>query len=148
MGSPHWRRQAGEKGCMYEPHVLGVMTNQDIESSMADPTNHNIHPQPKDTESGMNAQPPGGENKKKSFARQEIIDPLKATCIRGCAPISARQPSVLRGDRGRWNLHHQRPAPGTYTLEAWHEKYPPQNVQITVGPRNPRRLISTSRANA
>src|SRR5712664_3724794 len=36
-----------QKGCMYEPHVLGVMTGQEIEIINDDPTNHNIHPLPK-----------------------------------------------------------------------------------------------------
>jgi len=36
-----------QKGCMYEPHVLGVMTAQEIEIVNDDPTNHNIHPLPK-----------------------------------------------------------------------------------------------------
>src|SRR6266545_4275647 len=37
-----------QKGCMYEPHVFGVMTNQEFEIINDDPTNHNIHPMPKD----------------------------------------------------------------------------------------------------
>src|SRR3981081_3202149 len=52
-----------QKGCMYEPHVLGVMTNQEIEIVNGDPTNHNIHPLPKESREWNESQPPARENK-------------------------------------------------------------------------------------
>src|SRR5712664_1305599 len=66
-----------QKGCMYEPHVFGVMAGQDIEIANADPTNHNIHPLPKENREWNESQPPSGEAKKKSFARQEVMIPVK-----------------------------------------------------------------------
>ena len=41
-----------QSGCMYKPHVIGVMTGQQIEIKNSDPTNHNIHPLPRSTRSG------------------------------------------------------------------------------------------------
>src|ERR1035441_6890512 len=35
-----------QKGCMYRPRVVGVMTGQSFQIANSDPTNHNIHPQP------------------------------------------------------------------------------------------------------
>ncbi len=37
-----------QNGCMYKPHVIGVMAGQNIEIKNNDPTNHNIHPLPQD----------------------------------------------------------------------------------------------------
>src|SRR4029079_1088104 len=33
-----------QKGCRYHPHVLGVMTGQNIEISNDDETSHKLHP--------------------------------------------------------------------------------------------------------
>ena len=35
-----------QKGCMYDPHVIAVMTGQNIEVKNDDQTTHNIHPMP------------------------------------------------------------------------------------------------------
>ena len=125
-----------QKGCMYEPHVLGVMTNQDIEIVNADPTNHNIHPQPKDNREWNESQPPGGENKKKSFARQEIMIPVKCNVhpwMRAYIGVVNNPFFAVTGEDGTYTIKGL--PPGTYTLEAWHEKYPVQDVQITVAPK-------------
>jgi plastocyanin len=125
-----------QKGCMYEPHVLGVMTNQDIEIVNADPTNHNIHPMPKDNREWNESQPPGGENKKKSFARQEVMIAVKCNVhpwMRAYIGVVNNPFFAVTGDDGTYTIKGL--PPGTYTLEAWHEKYPPQDVQITVAPK-------------
>ncbi|MCI0447052.1 hypothetical protein L0152_28085, partial [bacterium] len=36
-----------QEGCLYKPHVLGLMVNQTLTIKNSDPTLHNIHPQPK-----------------------------------------------------------------------------------------------------
>ena len=104
-----------QKGCMYEPHVLAVMTNQDIEVANDDPTNHNIHPLPKVNREWNESQPPGGEAKKKSFPREEDTPPIAVKCnvhpwMR--AYIARGRQSVLRRNRRRRLVHDQRPASG------------------------------------
>ena len=47
-----------QKGCRYHPHVLGVMTGQNIEIRNDDETTHNIHPTPKDNREWNESQPP------------------------------------------------------------------------------------------
>ena len=39
-------------GCMYSPHVLGLMAGQILKIASRDPTTHNIHPMPAE-QSGM-----------------------------------------------------------------------------------------------
>src|ERR1700733_14368009 len=37
-----------QKGCMYDPHIIALMTGQTFEVKNDDQTTHNIHPMPKD----------------------------------------------------------------------------------------------------
>jgi Carboxypeptidase regulatory-like domain len=125
-----------QKGCMYEPHVLGVMTSQDIEIVNGDPTNHNIHPLPKENREWNESQPPNGENKKKSFARQEVMIPVKCNVhpwMRAYIGVVGNPFFAVTGDDGTFTIKGL--PPGTYTIEAWHEKYGTQDVQITVAPK-------------
>ena len=125
-----------QKGCMYTPHVIGVMTNQDIEIVNGDPTNHNIHPLPKDNREWNESQPPGGENKKKNFARQEVMISVKCNVhpwMRAYIGVVNNPFFAVTGDDGTFTIKGL--PPGKYTLEAWQEKYPPQDIEVTVAPK-------------
>jgi hypothetical protein len=125
-----------QKGCMYEPHVLGVMANQNIEVVNGDPTNHNIHPLPKVNREWNESQPPGGESKMKTFAREEVMIPVKCNVhpwMRAYIGVVSNPFYAVTGDDGTFTIKGL--PPGTYTIEAWHEKYGTQDVQITVAPK-------------
>src|SRR5215471_6949778 len=62
-----------QQGCMYSPHVVGVMTGQNLDIKTSDQTNHNIHPMPTGNPEFNESQGPGAEDKMKSFARQEVM---------------------------------------------------------------------------
>jgi hypothetical protein len=66
-----------QKGCQYHPHVLAVMTGQNIEIRNDDDTTHNIHPTPKDNREWNESQPPKAAPIEKTFAREEIMLPVK-----------------------------------------------------------------------
>src|SRR5450432_4311767 len=66
-----------QNGCMYKPHMIGVMAGQNIDIKSSDPTNHNIHPQPTENQEWNESQSPGSEDKMKAFARQEVMIPVK-----------------------------------------------------------------------
>ena len=48
LAGAHHAVALDQNGCMYKPHVIGVMAGQNIEIKNSDPTNHNIHPLPTD----------------------------------------------------------------------------------------------------
>jgi hypothetical protein len=98
-----------QKGCMYQPHVLGVMTNQDIEIVNGDPTNHNIHPLPKENREWNESQPPGGENKKKNFARQEVMIAVKCNVHPWMRAYIGVVDTPFFAAPGRWHHHRGRP---------------------------------------
>jgi hypothetical protein len=127
-----------QKGCMYGPHVLAVMVNQEIEVANDDPTNHNIHPLPKVNREWNESQPPGSEAKKKSFPREEDDPPIAVKCnihpwMRAYIGVMSNPFFAVTGDDGTFTIKGL--PPGTYTLEAWQEKYGKQDVQVTVAPK-------------
>jgi len=126
--------ELAQKGCMYGPHVIGVMANQNIKIVNGDPTNHNIHPLPKINQEWNESQPPKGEDKLKHFAREEVMIPVKCNVhpwMRSYIGVVNHPFFAVTGDDGTFTIKGL--PPGTYTLEAWHEKYGPQDVQVTVG---------------
>lgn len=127
-----------QKGCMYEPHVLAVMANQEIEVANDDPTNHNIHPLPKVNREWNESQPPGGEAKIKSFPREEDTPPIAVKCnvhpwMRAYIAVVGNPFFAVTGDDGTFTIKGL--PPGTYTIEAWHEKYGTQDAQVIVAPK-------------
>ena len=66
-----------QSGCKYQPHVVGVMTRQTVKIVNSDPTTHNIHPTPKDNREWNESQAPSAAPIEKSFAREEIMLPVK-----------------------------------------------------------------------
>jgi plastocyanin len=125
-----------QKGCMYSPHVVAVMAGQNIEVKNSDQTNHNIHPLPKVNQEWNESQPPGSEPKLKSFAREEILVPVKCNIhpwMRSYIAVMNHPFFAVTGDDGTYTIKGL--PPGTYTITVWHEKLAPTGMdqQITVG---------------
>jgi Carboxypeptidase regulatory-like domain len=123
-----------QNGCMYKPHMIGVMAGQNIDIKSSDPTSHNIHPQPTINQEWNESQPPGSEDKMKTFARQEVMIPVKCNVhpwMRSYIGVVAHPFFAVTGDDGTFTLKGL--PPGTYTIQVWHEKYGTQEQQVTVG---------------
>ena len=123
-----------QNGCMYKPHVIGVMTGQPISIKNSDPTNHNIHPLPTVNQEWNESQPPGSADKAQSFPRQEVLIPVKCNIhpwMRSYIGVVAHPFFAVTGDDGTFTIKGL--PPGTYTIEIVHEKYGKQEQQVTVG---------------
>jgi plastocyanin len=123
-----------QTGCMYSPHVVGVMAGQNLDIKTSDQTNHNIHPMPKDNPEWNETQAPGTPDKEKSFARPEIMIPVKCNIhpwMRAWIGVVNNPFYAVTGDDGTYTIKGL--PPGTYTIEVWHEKYGTQDQQVTVG---------------
>jgi plastocyanin len=123
-----------QKGCMYTPHVLAVMTGQNIAIQNDDGTNHNIHPLPTANREWNESQPPGAPVKMQSFPRQEIMLPVKCNIhpwMRAYVNVVTHPFFAVTGDEGTFTIKGL--PPGTYTLEFVHEKFEKQEQQVTVG---------------
>jgi plastocyanin len=122
-----------QNGCQYEPHVFGVHVGQPIEVRNSDATLHNVHALPK-------------ENSEFNFGQQAITPPItkmfdkpeigvRFSCdvhgwMRAYANVVTHPFfSVTKGD-GTFEIKGL--PPGTYTLEAWHERLGTQTQSITI----------------
>jgi len=136
-----------QKGCMYEPHVFGVMADEAIEIANDDPTNHNIHPLPKENREWNESQPPKGENKKKNFARQEVMIPVKCNVhpwMKSYIGVVKHPFYSVTGKDGTFEIKGL--PPGEYTIEAWHEKLGSSTQKVTVGPKETKTVDFTMKA--
>jgi plastocyanin len=125
-----------QNGCMYEPHVQGVMTGQPIEIYNSDPVNHNVHAESKVNAAWNESQPPRAEIKRKSFAEQEVLIPVSCSVhpwMRSYIGVVAHPFFAVTGADGTFSLTGV--PPGTYTIEAVHEKFGRQRQQIIVAPK-------------
>lgn len=125
-----------QEGCIYTPHVLGVMVGQHLEIGNSDSVNHNVHAEASVNAAWNKSQPPRAEKMVKSFDRQEVMVPV--TCgvhpwMRAYIGVSAHPFFAVTGDDGSFALTGL--PTGTYTLEAVHETYGRKELQVTVGPR-------------
>jgi plastocyanin len=127
-----------QEGCMYQPHVIAVMAGQNVDIKNADPTNHNIHPMPVNNPDFNQSQPPGSGDINHSFAREEVLVPVKCNIhpwMRAYIGVVNSPFFAVTGDDGTYTIKGL--PPGTYTIEVVHEKYtPPQDQQITVGAKD------------
>jgi len=126
-----------QKGCMYEPYVLGVVTGQKYKIKNSDPTLHNVHATPKVNTEFNFAQPIQGQVTEKSFDKPEVL--VRMMCnvhpwMFAYIGVVDHPFFAVTDKDGSFKIPDL-PA-GTYTIEAFHQKIGPKGAktqQITVG---------------
>jgi hypothetical protein len=125
-----------QKNCMYEPHVLALMTNQPFEIENNDPTMHNVHPMPKDNRQWSTSQPAGSAPLKSTFARPELAMPVLCNVhpwMRSFVFAFANPYFAVTTKTGKFQLQNL-PA-GTYTIAAWQENFGTEYQTVTIAPQ-------------
>ena len=133
-----------QNGCVYRPHVLGVMTGQEIEIENSDPLNHNVHAESTINASWNESQPPRAEKKFKRFDLQEILFPVTCSVhpwMRSYIAAVAHPFFAVTGDDGTFTLKGV--PPSAYTLEAIHEKYGRKQAPVTIRPSESKAVTFT-----
>ena len=123
-----------QSGCWYTPHVFGIQVNQPLEIVNSDATLHNINAKPKLNTPFNIAQPSKGNSSTKKFAKPELGVAFKCNVhpwMRAYAGVFDHPFYNVTDANGSFTIPGL-PA-GTYTLEAWHEKYGTQDQAVTVG---------------
>lgn len=123
-----------QDGCMYKPHVLGIMVNQTLKVVSSDATTHNIHPMPKDNREWNMSQAPGAAPIEQKFARPEIMVPVKCNqhpWMRAWIGVTTNPFFAVSGSDGTFAIKGL--PPGDYTIEAWTATFGTQEQKVTVG---------------
>ena len=129
-----------QKGCQYQPHVLGLAVNEHFNVVNSDQTSHNIHPMP--APGGQNhewnkSQPPGAPPIDTSWPAQEVAIHVKCNIHPWMSGymVVVKSPYGVSDDKGSYKIENL--PPGDYTLTAWQETYGTQTQKVTVAAGKP-----------
>jgi plastocyanin len=124
-----------QNGCIYSPHVLGIMEGQQLEILNNDPVNHNVHAESHINPPWNESEPPRAEHKFKEFDSAEVLFPMTCSVhpwMRSYVGVSPHPFFAVTGDDGTFLLKGV--PPGSYTIEAVHEKYGRKEGTLTLAP--------------
>jgi len=122
-----------QKGCIYSPHVVGIMAGQQLDILNNDGTLHNIHALPKVNKEFNKAQPRSKKKLSVKFEKPEA--PFKIKCdvhpwMGAYIGVFDHPCFAVSGDDGTYIISDLKP--GEYVIEAWHEKLGSQTANVTV----------------
>ena len=122
-----------QAGCRYDPHVFGVMVGQPVKFLNPDGTLHNVHALTKVNEEFNMAMPKFRKEFVKTFDKVEDVFAIKCDVhpwmSSWCAVVDHPFFDVTEKD-GVFTIEGLEP--GTYEIEAWHEKLGTQTAKVTV----------------
>ena len=133
-----------QKGCMYEPHVLGIQVGQTLEILSSDNTLHNVHAMPAQNREFNKAHQLAGIRHTHVFTVKEVMVPFKCDVHRWMSAyigVLDHPFHAVSGRDGGFELKGL--PPGTYTIEAWHEALGTQTQTVTVGEQETREISFT-----
>jgi plastocyanin len=136
-----------QSGCRYHPHVLGVMTGQTLKVVNSDPTTHNIHPTPANNREWNESQPPQAAPLEKTFAREEIMLPVKCNqhpWMKMYVNVVKSPFYAVTGPDGKFEIKGL--PPGDYTLAFVQEKYGTQEQKVTLAAKDSKTVDATFKA--
>jgi plastocyanin len=122
-----------QKGCRYNPHVLGIQVGQPLEILSSDNTLHNVHAMPESNREFNMGQPMAGIKHSHVFTTKEVMVPFKCDVHRwmnAYVGVLDHPFFAVTGADGSFELKGL--PPGTYTIEAWHEKLGTRTQTVTI----------------
>jgi plastocyanin len=123
----------GQQNCMYKPRVQAAVVGQKITGKNSDPILHNVH-----TYLGAATLFNKGMPNASAKAIEYVADKpglMKWKCdvhswMRGYVGVNKNAFQAVTGDDGSFKIDGL--APGTYTIEAWHETFGTKTADVTV----------------
>jgi hypothetical protein len=144
-GSP----RIDQKQCRYHPHVFGMRVGQSLEILNSDPTLHNIHATPKGNSEFNTGQPIQGMKTQHTFTKQEVMVPFKCD-VHGWmnAYVGVLDHPYFSTTDASGAFELKGLPPGTYTIEAWHERLGTTTQSVTLGPKDSKEVNFSFKAPA
>ncbi len=123
-----------QKGCQYNPHVLGVRAGQKVKFLNPDGTMHNVHAMSKVNPEFNIAMPKFRTEVEKVFDKEEFMFPIKCDAhpwMGAYVAVMSHPFFNVTGKNGKFTICNLQA--GSYEIEAWHEKLGTQTASLTVG---------------
>jgi plastocyanin len=122
-----------QDGCMYKPRVVVVQAGQNVAIKNSDQTLHNVHTYKGPVTLFNQAQPQGFPPLKKKFPTTGDVVKFKCDVhpwMTGYVVVTDNPFHSVTGEDGSFTIKDV--PPGTYTIEAWHERLGTKSAEITV----------------
>ncbi len=133
-----------QKGCRYTPHVIGIQAGQPLQVINSDNTLHNVHGLAKANKEFNAGQPIQGMKMTHTFSTKEVMVPFKCdvhSWMNAWVGVLDHPYYSVSGPDGTFSLKGL--PPGTYTIEAWHEKLGTQTQMVTIGEKEAKDVAFT-----
>ncbi len=124
-----------QKGCRFDPHVIGLRVGQTLRITNSDPVTHNIHPQPAMNREWNQSQEAGAAPLERKFVRPEIMMRVKCNVhswMRAYVSALEHPYFAVTGADGSFEIAGL--PPGDYAIEARHEKLGRQELAVALAP--------------
>jgi plastocyanin len=127
-----------QSACMYRPRVQAGMVGQPLLIKNSDQTLHNVHGYKGASTLFNQAEIPGMPPLAKRLPDADQV--LKFKCdvhpwMTGYVAVASNPFFAVTGDDGSFRITGL--PPGSYTLEAWHERYGTKTAEVTVAADKP-----------
>jgi plastocyanin len=125
-----------QRACRFVPHVAAVRVGQPLTISNSDDTAHNVHAMPSANQGFNRGQALKNMADTKVFTRREVMIPFKCDIhpwMSAYVGVMDHPYFAVTSGGGRFELKNL--PPGTYTIEAWHEKLGTEAQQVTIAAR-------------
>lgn len=122
-----------QDGCQYSPHVLGVMVGQTLKIKNSDGLLHNVHALPKINTPFNMAMPANRTEADTKFGKEEGMFLVKCDVhpwMSAYVGVFSNPFFAVSGKDGKFSIGGL--PPGTYEVEAWHEKLGTRSASVTV----------------
>ena len=123
-----------QDGCIYKPHVVAVQAGQALNITNSDPTTHNVHPLPRENREWNKSQTSGAAAIDYAFPRPEMKIAVKCNIhpwMQAYVHVLEHPFFAVTDANGAFEIGNL--PPGTYTLQAVHERLGEQEMEFTVG---------------
>ena len=122
-----------QNGCTYMPHVLALMLGQELKFLNSDSVLHNLHTLPVENDEFNVTMPKFLKETIRTFEYAEGMFPIKCDVhpwMGGYVAVLAHPFFDVTEKNGVYEINDL--APGTYTIEAWHEKLGTKTAEVSI----------------